>query len=90
MDALLKALTAVAIAFGVMLGLSVVCATIWACISWLFYREWDWSDKFLIMLEFWSEVISRSGSSAIGRNHRSSSSDFKGGSSRGGGVGRSF
>ena len=89
MDTLLEVLAAFAIIFGVMLGLSVVCATIWACISWLFHREWDWSDKFIIMLEFWSEVLSRSGSSTI-RSRRSSSSSFKGGSSRGGGAGRSF
>ena len=87
MDTLLEVLAALAIVFGIMLGLSVVCATIWACITWLFNREWDWSDKFIIMLEFWSEVLSRSGSK-IGR--RSSSSGFKGGSSRGGGAGRSF
>ena len=86
MDVLLEVLAALAIIFGIMLGLSVVCATIWACITWLFNREWDWSDKFIIMLEFWSEVLSRSGS----RISRRSSSGFKGGSSRGGGAGRSF
>lgn len=52
MDVLLEVLAALAIIFGIMLGLSVVCATIWACITWLFNREWDWSDKFIIMLEF--------------------------------------
>ena len=87
MDVLLEVLAALAIIFGIMLGLSVVCATIWACITWLFNREWEWSDKFIIMLEFWSEVLFRSGSR---RSRRSSSSGFKGGSSRGGGAGRSF
>ena len=87
MDVFLEVLAALAIIFGIMLGLSVVCATIWACITWLFNREWEWSDKFIIMLEFWSEVLSRSGSR---RSRRSSSSSFKGGSSRGGGAGRSF
>ena len=85
MDVLLEVLAALAIIFGIMLGLSVVCATIWACITWLFNREWEWSDKFIIMLEFWSEVLSRSGSSISRSSRRSSSSGFKGGSSRGGG-----
>ena len=89
MDVVLEVLAAFAIIFGIMLGLSVVCATIWACITWLFNREWEWSDKFIIMLEFWSEVISHS-SHRSHRHHRSSSSGFKGGSSRGGGAGRSF
>ena len=87
MDVFLEVLAALAIIFGIMLGLSVVCATIWACITWFFNREWEWSDKFIIMLEFWSEVLSRSGSRI---SRRSSSSSFKGGSSRGGGAGRSF
>ena len=87
MDTLLEVLSAFAIIFGIMLGLSVTCATIWAIFDWLFNREWDWNDKFIIMLEFWCEVLSRSGSR---RSHRSSSSGFKGGSSRGGGAGRSF
>ena len=87
METFIGIIKAFAILFGLLFGLSVVCATIWACITWLFNREWDWSDKFIIMLEFWSEVLSRSGSRI---SRRSSSSGFKGGSSRGGGTGRSF
>lgn len=87
METFIGIIKAFAILFGLMFGLSVVCATIWAIFDWLFNREWDWSDKFIIMLEFWSEVLSRSGSRI---NRRSSSSGFKGGSSRGGGAGRSF
>lgn len=90
METFIGIIKAFAILFGLLFGLSVVCATIWAIFDWLFNREWDWSDKFIIMLEFWSEVLSRSGSSTIRRSRRSSSSGFKGGSSRGGGAGRSF
>lgn len=90
METFIGIIKAFTILFGLLFGLSVVCATIWAIFDWLFNREWDWGDKFIIMLEFWSEVISRSGSSTIRRSRRSSSSGFKGGSSRGGGAGRSF
>ena len=86
METFIEIIKAFAILFGLMFGLSIVCATIWAIFDWLFNREWDWTDKFIIMLEFWSEVISHSSH----RRHRSSSSGFKGGSSRGGGAGRSF
>ena len=87
METFVGIVKAFAILFGLMFGLSIACATIWAIFDWLFNREWDWTDKFIIMLEFWSEVISRSGSS---RGRHSSSSGFKGGRSRGGGAGRSF
>lgn len=90
METFIEIIKAFAILFGLMFGLSIACATIWAIFDWLFNREWDWTDKFIIMLEFWSEVLSRSGSSTIRRSHRSSSSGFKGGGSRGGGAGRSF
>lgn len=86
METLVEIVKALAILFGFMFGLSIACATIWACVTWLFNREWEWSNKFIIMLEFWSEVINHSSH----RRHRSSSSGFKGGSSRGGGAGRSF
>ena len=86
METFIEIIKAFAILFGLMFSLSIVCATIWAIFDWLFNREWDWTDKFIIMLEFWSEVISHSSH----RHHRSSSSGFKGGSSRGGGAGRSF
>ena len=69
---------------GLLLGISIICTTIWAIFDWLFNREWSWTDKFIITLEFWLEVLCRSS------HHRSSSSSFKGGSSRGGGAGRSF
>lgn len=69
---------------GLLLGISIICATIWTIFDWLFNREWSWTDKFIIMLEFWLEVLCRSS------HHRSSSSGFKGGGSRGGGAGRSF
>ena len=87
METFIEIIKAFAILFGLMFGLSIVCATIWAIFDWLFNREWDWNDKFIIMLEFWSEVLSHSGSR---RSRRSSSGGFKGGSSRGGGAGRSF
>ena len=69
---------------GLLLGLSVICATIWAIFDWLFNHEWSWTDKLIIMLEFWLNVLCRSS------HHHSSSNGFKGGSSRGGGAGRSF
>lgn len=89
METFIEIIKAFAILFGLMFGLSIVCATIWAIFDWLFNREWDWTDKFIIMLEFWSEVISHS-SHRSHRHRHSSSSGFKGGSSRGGGAGRSF
>lgn len=73
---------------GLLLGISIICATIWAIFDWLFNREWSWMDKFIIMLEFWLEVLCRSFPRS--HHHHSSSSSFKGGSSRGGGAGRSF
>lgn len=88
METFIGLIKAFAILFGLLLGLSVACATIWAFFDWLFNREWDWTDKFVVMLEFWSDVISHS--SHRSHRHRSSSSGFKGGSSRGGGAGRSF
>ena len=88
METFVEIIKAFAILFGLMFGLSIICATIWAIFDWLFNREWDWTDKFIIMLEFWSDVISHS--SHRSHRHHSSSSGFKGGSSRGGGTGRSF
>lgn len=88
METFVEIIKAFAILFGLMFGLSIACATIWAIFDWLFNREWDWTDKFIIMLEFWSDVISHS--SHRSHRHRSSSSGFKGGGSRGGGAGRSF
>lgn len=73
---------------GLLLGIGIICATIWAIFDWLFNREWSWTDKFIIMLEFWLEVLCHSSHHSY--HHRSSSSGFKGGGSRGGGVGRSF
>lgn len=90
MSALLEILILLAIAFGIILGLSAMCATIWACVTWVFNREWEWNDKFFTMLEFWYNVLSGLNSSAVRRRRRASSSGFKGGSSRGGGAGRSF
>lgn len=91
MSALLEILILLAIAFNIILILSMMCATIWACITWLFNREWEWTDKFLTMLEFWYNILSGLNTSAVRRRrHRSSINGFKGGSSRGGGAGRSF
>jgi hypothetical protein len=91
METFIEIIKAFAIFFGLMFGLSITCATIWAIFDWLFNREWDWIDKFIIMFEFWSRILSRFSFFTIGRScHRSSSSGFKGGSSRGGGAGRSF
>lgn len=88
METFIGFIKAFAILFGLMLGLSVACATIWAIFDWLFNRKWDWTVKFIIMLEFWSDVVSHS--SHRSHRHYSSSSSFKGGRSRGGGAGRSF
>lgn len=88
METFIGIIKAFAILFGLVFGLSIACATIWAIFDWLFNREWDWTDKFIIMLEFWSDVLSHS--SHRSHRHHSSSSGFKGGSSRGGGAGRSF
>ena len=88
METFVEIIKAFAILFGLLFGLSVACATIWAIFDWLFNREWDWTDKFIVMLEFWSDVISHSSHRSY--RHRSSFSGFKGGSSRGGGAGRSF
>ena len=73
---------------GLLFGISIICATIWAIFDWLINREWSWTDKFIIMLEFWLEILCRSFPRS--HHHHSSSSSFNGGSSRGGGAGRSF
>lgn len=90
METVKQVFEALAIILGLLFGLSAICATIWAFFDWLFNRYWSWTDKFVSMLSFFAEVLSRTSYRTTRSYRRSSSSGFKGGSSRGGGAGRSF